>query len=237
MYRLPYAERKLLIITIPIFSWWPLLSRSIIINETVIITCKESSMIHRSYSIITASAVLLLSLFLGVPIFGQQASEQAQEDRGADQFRYLSLFEGLHITGKPIDVDIDEYRLNITGKVDRELSLTFSDVKAMKSVRKKIDLTCPGFFTDTGYWTGVPVYDLLQKAGIKRSATQVTFSTVTGGYTSELPIERVKEKGILVAYHFNDKEFHRVHGYPLRLVAQGEPGNVWVKWLGNIIVE
>jgi DMSO/TMAO reductase YedYZ molybdopterin-dependent catalytic subunit len=42
---------------------------------------------------------------------------------------------------------------------------------------------------------------------------------------------------VFVAYHFNDKEFHKVHGYPLRITADGEPGYVWVKWLGEIRVQ
>jgi DMSO/TMAO reductase YedYZ molybdopterin-dependent catalytic subunit len=149
---------------------------------------------------------------------------------------YLDLYEGLHITGTPIDVDIKSYRLNISGAVDKELSLTFDDIKKMESVREEIELVCPGFFVDKGYWTGVNVIDLLNLAGIKKEAKNVDFISIDGSYTQTLSIEKVKGDGFLIAYQFNDKEFSKYHGYPLRLVAKDQFGSFWVKWLGEIKV-
>ena len=136
------------------------------------------------------------------------------------------LYEGLHITGTPIDVDIKTYRLKITGAVDKELSLTFDDIKNMESVREEIELVCPGFFVDKGYWTGVKVIDLLNLAGIKKEAKNVEFISIDGSYTQTLSIEKIKGDGFLIAYQFNDKEFSKYHGYPLRLVAKGEAGSL-----------
>ena len=149
---------------------------------------------------------------------------------------YLDLYEGLHITGTPIDVDIKSYRLKIGGAVDKELSLTFDDVKKMESVREEIELVCPGFFVDKGFWTGVNVIDLLNLAGIKKEAKNVEFISIDSSYTQTLPIEKIKGDGFLIAYKFNDKEFSKYHGYPLRLTAKGEAGSYWVKWLGEINV-
>ncbi len=59
------------------------------------------------------------------------------------QFEYLQEFEGLHITGKPFDFDMNTYRLTVTGKVDNPLSLTFEEVKALPSVKKHLTLNCP----------------------------------------------------------------------------------------------
>jgi DMSO/TMAO reductase YedYZ molybdopterin-dependent catalytic subunit len=42
---------------------------------------------------------------------------------------------------------------------------------------------------------------------------------------------------MLVAYEFDDRALHVLHGFPVRLVAPGEQGNVWVKWLGRITVQ
>jgi Sulfite oxidase and related enzymes len=148
----------------------------------------------------------------------------------------FDLYEGLHITGKPIEVDIKTYRLKISGAVDKELSLTFDDIKNMKSVREEIELICPGFFVDNGYWTGVGVIDLLNLAGIKKEAKNVEFMCIDGSYTQTLSLETVKGDGILIAYQFNDKEFSKYHGYPLRLVAKDQFGSFWVKWLGEIKV-
>jgi DMSO/TMAO reductase YedYZ molybdopterin-dependent catalytic subunit len=133
-------------------------------------------------------------------------------------------------------VDIDEYRLEVTGGVDTHLSLTFDQVKEMESKRIFAVLNCPGFFTDEGYWTGVDLRHLLELAGVNKDALRLNFIGLDD-YTGTISLERVMANdGILVAYHFQDKEFPEVHGYPLRIVANGEPGNVWVKWLSEIKV-
>jgi len=146
--------------------------------------------------------------------------------------------DGLHVTGTPIKIDISQYRFKVTGLVENELSLTFEEIKAMPSARVFAVLDCPGFFIDEGYWTGVEISYLLDKAGIKKDeAKSLLFSDYENSYTKNIDIEKVNQEGFLVAYQFNDKEFSEVHGFPLRIVAKGEYGSVWVKWLGEIKVQ
>jgi DMSO/TMAO reductase YedYZ molybdopterin-dependent catalytic subunit len=149
---------------------------------------------------------------------------------------YLQLYEGLHITGTSIEVDIKTYRLKITGAVEKPLSLTFDEVKKLPSIREDITLDCPGFFIDKGYWTGVKIADLLNMAGLKKEAKRVEFTSIDGSYSQILALEEIKPDGFLVAYQFNDKEFSKYHGYPLRVTAKDLAGSVWVKWLGTIVV-
>lgn len=148
--------------------------------------------------------------------------------------------EGLHRTGVPIDVDIKTYRLKITGAVDKEVNLTFDELKKMESVREEIELVCEDLyqdnFVDKGYWTGVRVIDLLNLVGIKKDAKDVEFISIDDSYKELLPLELLKNDGFLIAYKFNDKEFSKYNGYPLRLVAKGQAGSYWVKWLGEIKV-
>lgn len=147
---------------------------------------------------------------------------------------YLDFYEGLHITGTPIDVDINTYRLKISGAVDKEVSLSFNEIKNMESVREEIELVCPGFFVDKGYWTGIRVLDLLSMAGLNQNPERIKFINIDKSYSQILSMEKIKSEGFLIAYQFNGKEFSRYHGYPLRLVAKGEAGSYWVKWLGEI---
>jgi len=160
--------------------------------------------------------------------------ESDTQEENKETPAYLSLYEGLHITGTAIDIDIETYRLKISGSVDKELDLTFDDIKKMSSVREEIELICPGFFVDKGYWTGVRVIDLINLAGIKEEAKNVEFISFDGSYKSTLSIEELKGDGFLIAYQFNDKEFSKYHGYPLRLAAKNKAGSYWVKWLGEI---
>ncbi len=150
---------------------------------------------------------------------------------------YLSLYEGLHVTGTAVDVDLATFRLKIEGAVERPLSLSFEQLKELPAVREEMKLECPGFFVDRGVWTGVPVRELLAQAGVSRKAKRVAFTSLDGGYTQWLDMEELQGEGTLIAYEFDGKLFPRVHGFPLRLAAKGKAGSYWVKWLGSIRVE
>ena len=190
-------------------------------------------------------SVLFMAAASGLFASGSGEGERADgeipglkaEPTGGEDFGYLEEFQGLHITGTPADIDIESYRLKIEGLVENPLELTFSEIKAMPSERREIQLVCPGFFVDTGYWTGVPLKYLLEEAGAASNARSLVFVEEGGGYSSIIGLDRARGDGVMVAYHFNDEEFHRVHGYPVRIVAEGVDGNVWVKWLGTIRVQ
>jgi sulfoxide reductase catalytic subunit YedY len=147
------------------------------------------------------------------------------------------LVDGLHVTGQPIDIDIDTYRLTVSGAVETPLSLSLTEIQDMEAQREFVTLACPGFFVDEGHWTGVKIGDLLSLAGVEQGASRVTFVSADGSYSANLRIEEVMGEGMLIAYSFEDKPLPKVHGYPLRVVAKDQQGNRWVKWLGTIVVQ
>ncbi len=147
------------------------------------------------------------------------------------------LVEGLHVTGQPLDIDIETFRLEVLGAVQTPLSLSLEEIRSMAAQREFVALVCPGFFVDEGYWTGVRIGDLISLAGIKEEANTVSFISADGGYSANFSLDEVKAEGMLIAYAFEDKPFPKVHGYPLRVVAKDHPGNRWVKWLGKIVVQ
>jgi len=168
------------------------------------------------------------------PAEGADAGSSRYTYSGPPKSLYLQLVDGLHVTGEQVDVDIENYRLQVTGDVESPLNLSFQEIKDLDSVTKYIELNCPGFFTDRGDWTGVPVRTVLQQAQPLATVSEVEFISIDGGYVKIIPIDEVMEDRFLLAYEFEGKEFPPVHGYPLRLAAEGEEGNVWVKWLGEI---
>ena len=147
------------------------------------------------------------------------------------------LVDGLHVTGTPVDIDIETYRLEIRGAVETPLSLSLEQIKAMEVRRAFVVLECPGFFTDQGNWTGVGIADLLNLAGVRPEAEQIRFVAADGGYSANLKLAEVTGEGMLVAYAFEGKPLPKVHGYPLSVVAKDQPGNRWVKWLGQIVIQ
>lgn len=169
------------------------------------------------------------------PTFGG-ATEKNGEGYSSASAYSIPLIDGLHVTGTPIEIDIETYRLKITGLVEEELEFSFAEIKNMEAVKIYAELNCPGFFVDKGYWTGVRISDLLNIAGIAEEAKTLKFIEVGGGYVQELPINKIYENkdNYLISYYFNDNDFSEIHGYPLRVVAKGEPGVRWVKWLGQI---
>lgn len=161
--------------------------------------------------------------------------ESSQDNpAGTPRSLYLQLVDGLHVTGEQVDVDIETYRLEVTGDVKSPLALSFQEIKDLGAVTKYIELNCPGFFTDRGDWTGVPVHTVLKLAEPYDTVSEVEFISLDGGYIKKLPLEELMEDRFLLAYQFEGNEFPPIHGYPLRLAADGEVGNVWVKWLGEI---
>ena len=136
-----------------------------------------------------------------------------------------------------MEVDIETYRLKVEGAVETPLALTYDELMGMEQVRIYAELDCPGFFVDTGYWTGVPVRDILEKAGVAEDASTVTFIALGGSYRQQLTLKGARDDGMLISHAFNDEPYPTIHGYPLRLVAEGLPGSYWVKWLGEIRVD
>ncbi|TFG62561.1 MAG: hypothetical protein E4H36_07725 [Spirochaetales bacterium] len=165
------------------------------------------------------------------------AADEPVQDNSPPRSLYLQLVDGLHVTGSPIPVDPADYRLKVTGAVEKPLSLTFDEIKQMPSVTDRLVLTCPGFFTDEGEWTGVPLKAVLEMAGVKEKEAQVVFIALDESYRTSLPLETVLGDGFILAYQFNGKEFPEIHGFPLRLTAKDMDGANWVKWLGEIRVE
>ncbi len=206
-------------------------------------------MLHRLPRFLAAILVLALALLLPAGCAGGQPGGSDAAKEGATPVGravgkngeppaslYLQLVEGLHVTGTPVEVEAESFRLRIEGAVERPLSLSLEQIRALPAKREEITLTCPGFFTDRGVWTGVPVRDLLALAGVRAGATRVVFTSLSQGYTSTLSLQDLQQDGVLVAYEFEGRPFPVVHGFPLRLTAKDHQGNVWVKWLGEIRV-
>ena len=133
-------------------------------------------------------------------------------------------------------VDRDTWRLEVSGRVKRPLSLAYSQLTALPSIERKVLLICPGFFANHGRWKGVSIKGLLQQADFDRTAARVLIEA-KGGKIAKYPLADVLSEKVFLAYQVNSKELPRKHGFPLRVVAEDFYGSDWVKYVEKITVE
>lgn len=136
-------------------------------------------------------------------------------------------------------VSIDDWRLRITGLVDRDLSFTFDELIARELVEADITLTCVsnevgGRLMGTARWVGVRLDDLLADAGVSAEADQIVGRSVDG-YTCGFPVSALDGRDALVAVAMNGELLPVQHGFPARLIVPGLYGYVSAtKWLEEI---
>ena len=193
-----------------------------------------------------------LWLFLAVVLSGLVPVISCRPD--APDSESVSLLvtpnEELNLTGIPPEVDIAAYRLTVDGLVENPLAITYDEILAYPTVAEVVLLICPGVFNDNAEWTGVSVWAILEDAGIKPEATEISLRAMpvplSGSYTNveskpytvTLPLEEViGNDSIFLAHTVNGEVLPLEHGYPLRLVAKDRFGYDWVKWVEGITVE
>ena len=134
-----------------------------------------------------------------------------------------------------VAIDLNSYRLKLTGKVGRSLLLSYDQILKYSSLTETVLLICPGFFSNNGRWTGVHFKALLQEAQIKKEAQYID---IVGAYEKRVRIElkTLDQKRIFLAYRVNGETLPQKHGFPLRLVYEDAYGYDWVKYVDEIVV-
>lgn len=130
-------------------------------------------------------------------------------------------------------VSLDQWRLEVTGGVKQPLKLTYAELLALPAVEENVLLICPGVFTIHAAWKGVPVREVLRRAGLQEGATHVTLHGPPGPYekVEEFKMAEVDSGKLLLAYAVNGQALPRKHGFPLRAVAADRFGSDWVKFV------
>ena len=137
-------------------------------------------------------------------------------------------------------VDLDTWSLKITGMVDRPYELTYDDLLDLPMVERYVTLSCVsnqvgGDLVGNAKWLGVPLTDVLDRAGVQQGADQIVGRSLDG-FTIGFPTEVAFDgREALVAVGMNDEPLPFDHGFPARLVVAGLYGYVSAtKWLADI---
>jgi len=139
------------------------------------------------------------------------------------------------VTGTPQEIDPDSYRLNVVGKVNHPLSLTYDDLRCMPKVEIHCQLVCPETFVDEATWAGVPLDYILELTGMQSGVEGIKM-TSTDGYSVSVPMIEVDVENNLLAYEWEGEPLPILHGFPVRAVFPESVGSRWVKWLVEIEV-
>ena len=137
-------------------------------------------------------------------------------------------------------VDLDAWSLSFSGMVDNPYSITFDELMELPMIERYVTLSCVsnpvgGPLVGNARWLGVPLKDLLDRAGVQAGADQLVARSVddfTVGFPTAAALDG---REALLAVGMNGEALPLEHGFPARLVVSGLYGYVSAtKWISEI---
>jgi DMSO/TMAO reductase YedYZ molybdopterin-dependent catalytic subunit len=193
--------------------------------------------LRRFKNIFNAAGVLLLIFLIIAGIYWQSAPrmlypQEIREYQG-ENLSSISDFRENSIKG-PQYVNESNYRLTITGLVNKTIELSYGDVvNGFQKYQKVITLHCVEGWSVKILWEGFLLKDLLSEAGISPEAVNVIFYAYED-YSTSLPLDYILNNDILIAYKMNGLTLPPERGFPFQLVAESKYGYKWIKWITTI---
>ena len=140
----------------------------------------------------------------------------------------------LHYGRVPL-VPLESWRLEVTGLVERPLSLNWHEFRALPRVQVYGDFHCVTTWSRLGnIWEGVSARWLLEQAGIEPSSRFVVLGGYDDGWTTNMPLADFLEADVLLADTHDGTELTAEHGGPLRAIVPRLYAWKSAKWLRSI---
>ncbi|WP_206068172.1 molybdopterin-dependent oxidoreductase [Nonomuraea composti] len=150
---------------------------------------------------------------------------------GSGGFRYFS------VAGSVPERTAADYRLEIGGLVERPVTYTLAELRAMPQTRVVGDVTCTDGWRVPGTpFTGVSLTHLLEVAGVRPEGKALRFTCFDGVYTESLTLEQARRSDVVVALDMQDKPLTHERGGPVRLYVAPMYFYKSAKWLSGISV-
>lgn len=149
----------------------------------------------------------------GDNIFGDSNEEYAKLQRGA----------------------FADWSLSVEGRVACPGTYSLSQLQNFPPRTQITRHTCEEGWTAIGQWTGVPLGNILEHAGIYPSARFVNFFSYDG-WGDSIDMLDAFHPQTLLAYGMNGRDLPIQHGAPLRLRVERQIGYKSMKYLQRIVV-
>ena len=130
------------------------------------------------------------------------------------------------------------YSLRVTGRVERELSLSLDDLRALRPSETTLPISCVEGWSASVRWEGIAVREILELAGAGTGhSVRVESLQPDGLYrASDLNPSHADDLDTLLALRCNGDALHIDHGFPVRLIGPNRPGVMQTKWVSELIV-
>src|SRR5580704_3615614 len=146
-----------------------------------------------------------------------------------DTFRFYSVTYGAPTR------NATNYRLQVSGLVNRTSTYTLADLRGMPQVDIVRDFQCvTGWRVPQVHWRGVQLSHLLDLAGPTSEATALRLTSFDGTYTESLTLDQARLSDVIVALDMLGTPVSHNHGGPVRLYVAPMYGYKSVKWLNGI---
>ncbi|WP_433225276.1 molybdopterin-dependent oxidoreductase [Actinomadura formosensis] len=130
------------------------------------------------------------------------------------------------------------WRLTVTGRVTRPLTLTLADLRALPQHTARLPISCVEGWSVEATWRGVRLRDVLHLAGVAGDARVRVESLERHGRhrASQVDPPHWHDPLTLLALGLNGAPLALDHGYPCRLIAPNRPGVMQTKWVHRVVV-
>ena len=137
-------------------------------------------------------------------------------------------------------VNVDSFRLEITGLVNTPRSFSLHELMALPLITMPLTIECIGNSPNsdlvaTAVWKGFRLYDLLASLGLDSGATGVKYRCADGYYASHT-MDQIKNNNIIGALIMNGVTIPPEQGFPLRILSPGFYGVKQPAWVVGIEV-
>ncbi|MCW4006412.1 MAG: molybdopterin-dependent oxidoreductase [Candidatus Bathyarchaeota archaeon] len=133
-------------------------------------------------------------------------------------------------------LDFTLWTVSLSGKVETPLTINSHNLDEFESLTVEAEFAASE--KRTSNWTGLPMIELLDTAGISPEASMVTIIAVDG-YSKNYTLRELSQGRMLLGYAENDTPLPHADGGPFRLFATTEKykwAQFWVKYITEIIV-